>query len=117
MSIAYDLSLVGRVFLKGGNGFFGAGFLRNSDNGVEDENSEDLGAIAVSVCTRLWWQPLLTTAGSTKAVHPSSSSKRASTKDTAAEPNKMMTNWSLNCSRMSSQMGVGGSSGSAVSAR
>jgi hypothetical protein len=25
----------------------------------------------------------------------------------------MMTSWSLNCSRMSSQMGVGGSSGSA----
>ena len=28
-----------------------------------------------------------------------------------------MTSWSLNCSRMSSQMGVGGSSGSAVPAR
>lgn len=55
-----------------------------------------------------------TTAGSTKAVQPSSSSKRASTNDTAAEPSKMMTSWSLNCSRMSSQMGVGGSSGSAV---
>jgi hypothetical protein len=55
-----------------------------------------------------------TTAGSTKAVQPSPSSKRASTNETAAEPSRMMTSWSLNCSRMSSQMGVGGSSGSAV---
>lgn len=57
---------------------------------------------------------ILTTAGSTNAVHPSSSSKSARTNDTAAEPSKMRTSWSLNCSRMSSQMGVGGSSGSAV---
>jgi hypothetical protein len=55
-----------------------------------------------------------TTAGSTNAVQPSSFSKSASTKDTAAEPSRMMTSWSLNCSRISSQMGVGGSSGSAV---
>jgi hypothetical protein len=55
-----------------------------------------------------------TTAGSTKAVQPSPSSNRASTNETAAEPSRMMTSWSLNCSRMSSQMGVGGSSASAV---
>jgi hypothetical protein len=42
VSVAYDLGLVGRVFLEGGDGFFGAGFLRYSDDGVEDENGENL---------------------------------------------------------------------------
>jgi hypothetical protein len=51
-----------------------------------------------------------TTAGSTKADQPPSSSKRARTKEIAADPRRMMTSWSLNCSRMSSQIGVGGSS-------
>ena len=31
----------------------------------------------------------------------------------AADPSRMMTSWSLNCSRTSSQRGVGGSSGRA----
>lgn len=53
------------------------------------------------------------TTGSTKAVQPSSSSNSARTKEMAAEPRRMMTSWSLNCSRTSSQSGVGGSSGMA----
>jgi hypothetical protein len=57
---------------------------------------------------------VLTTNGSTKAVHPSPSSNKAKTNEMAADPSRMMTSWSLNCSRMSSQMGVGGSSGSAT---
>ena len=115
VSVAYDLGLVGGVFLEGGNSLFGAGFLRDSDDSVEDENGEDLERESVSVSTRLSLVGRLTTAGSTNAVQPSSSSKRASAKDTAADPSRMITSWSLNCSRMSSQMGVGGSSGSAVS--
>lgn len=56
---------------------------------------------------------LHTTAGSTNAVQPSPSSNKAKTKDTAAEPRRIRTSWSLNCSRMSSHSGVGGSSGRA----
>lgn len=52
----------------------------------------------------------LTTAGSTKAVQSSLSSNKASTKDRAAEARRMRTSWSLNCSKISSHMGVGGSS-------
>jgi hypothetical protein len=115
VSVAYDLGLVGRVFLEGGDGLFGAGFLRYSDDGVEDENGENLEFL---LSAKNPWNPCIeqvrTTAGSTNAVQPSSSSKRARTKDTAAEPRRMMTSWSLNCSRISSQMGVGGSSGSAI---
>ena len=55
------------------------------------------------------------TTGSTKAVHPSSSSNRARTNEMAADPSRMMTSWSLNCSRTSSHSGVGGSSGIAAS--
>lgn len=55
-----------------------------------------------------------TTAGSTKAVQPPPSSKRAKTNEIAADPKRIITSWSLNCSRMSSQMGVGGSSAIAV---
>lgn len=51
-----------------------------------------------------------TTAGSTKAVQSSLSSNRAKTKETAADPRRMRTSWSLNCSRINSQRGVGGSS-------
>ena len=51
-----------------------------------------------------------TTTGSTNAVQSSLSSKRARTKDTMAEPSRIKTSWSLNCSRTSSQSGVGGSS-------
>lgn len=51
------------------------------------------------------------TAGSTKALHPPSSSKSARTNEIAAEPRRMRTSWSLNCSRMSCHIGVGGSSG------
>jgi hypothetical protein len=40
--IAYDLGFVSRVFLKGGDGFFGARFLGDSDDGVENEDGEDL---------------------------------------------------------------------------
>lgn len=118
VSVAHDLCLVGRVFLERGDGLFGAGLLRDADDGVEDEDGEDLAGLGVSSaagpssCMRAG---KLTTAGSTNAVQPSSFSNSASTNETAAEPSRMMTSWSLNCSRMSSQMGVGGSSGSAVS--
>ena len=61
-----------------------------------------------------WLAGMLTTAGSTNALQPPSSSMRARANDTAAEPRRMMTSWSLNCSSMSSQRGVGGSSGIAV---
>jgi hypothetical protein len=53
VSVAYNLGLVGRVFLEGGDGFLSASFLRNSDNGIEDENGENLETMAVSACTRL----------------------------------------------------------------
>jgi hypothetical protein len=42
VSIANDLGLVGRVFLEGGDCLLGAGFLRYADNGIEDEDGEDL---------------------------------------------------------------------------
>lgn len=57
------------------------------------------------------------TRGSTNALHqvdPSESSKRARTNETTAEARRMRTSWSLNCSRMSSHSGVGGSSGSSA---
>jgi hypothetical protein len=41
-AIAEDVGFVGRVFLECGNGLFGAALLRNTDDGVEDENREDL---------------------------------------------------------------------------
>lgn len=41
LAIAVDLGLVGTVLLKRGNGLFGRGFLRDTDDGVEDEDSED----------------------------------------------------------------------------
>lgn len=41
-AVADDIGFVGRIFLEGSNGFFGAAFLRDSDDGVEDENREDL---------------------------------------------------------------------------
>ena len=53
---------------------------------------------------------ILTTAGSTKAVQSSPSSKRAKTNEIAAEPRRMRTSWSLNCSRTSFQRGVASSS-------
>lgn len=55
------------------------------------------------------------TAGSTNADQKEESfesSKRASTKETTADASRMSTSWSLNCSKISSQRGVGGSSGS-----
>lgn len=58
------------------------------------------------------------TPGSTKAVAreevlPSSlSSTKARIKETTAEPKSIRTSWSLNCSKISSSKGVGGSSGS-----
>lgn len=55
----------------------------------------------------------LTTAGSTKALQPPSSSNKARMNETAADPSRIITSWSLNCSKMSSQRGVGGSSGMA----
>lgn len=57
----------------------------------------------------------LTTIGSTKAVQPSPPSNSASTNDSAADPKSINTSWSLNCSNISSQIGVGGSSGRAGS--
>ena len=60
------------------------------------------------------------TAGSTKTdqnEEPSESSKRARTKETTAEASRMRTSWSLNCSKISSQRGVGSSSGSSVCER
>ena len=42
VSIAYDLGLVGRVFLESGDGLLGAGFLRDSNDGIEDEDGENL---------------------------------------------------------------------------
>jgi hypothetical protein len=54
------------------------------------------------------------TTGSTKAVQSSESSNRARTKEMAADPRRMMTSWSLNCSRTSCHNGVGGSSGNAT---
>ena len=45
VAVAYDLGLVGRVFLEGGDGFLGAGFLRDSDDSVEDEDGEDLDVV------------------------------------------------------------------------
>ena len=55
-----------------------------------------------------------TTTGSTNAVQSSLSSNKARTKDTMAEPSRIRTSWSLNCSRTSSHSGVGGSSARAV---
>lgn len=46
LAVADRLGLVGRVFLQGGNGLFSRGFLRDSDDGVEDENGEDLGRVS-----------------------------------------------------------------------
>jgi hypothetical protein len=60
------------------------------------------------------------TAGSTNTVNnpPSElSSKRANIKEMAAEASKMRTSLSLNCSRISSQRGVAGSSGSSIKVR
>ena len=44
-AIANDLGLVGRVFLKGGNGLLGARFLRHAHDGVENEDGEDDGRV------------------------------------------------------------------------
>lgn len=67
------------------------------------------GQLRVEVRERVMeW--ILTTMGSTNALQPPSSSNRARTKEMAAEPRRMRTSWSLNCSRMSSHRGVGGSS-------
>src|SRR6266481_8231750 len=55
------------------------------------------------------------TAGSTKAPKgeaSSSTSSKAKTNDMTADARRMRTSWSLNCSRINSQMGVPGSSGS-----
>jgi hypothetical protein len=120
-AIADDIGLVGRVFLEGGNGLLGATLLRDSDNGIENEDRENLGSLLVYALERVCGHvgrahELRTTAGSTKALQPPSSSKKASTKETTADPRSIITSWSLNCSRMSSQMGVGGSSGMAAHA-
>lgn len=59
----------------------------------------------------------LTTAGSTKAVQSSPSSKRAKTNEIAAEARRMRTSWSWNCSRTNFQRGVASSSSRAVKER
>jgi hypothetical protein len=41
-TIANYVGLVGRVFLEGSNGLLSTAFLRNSDDGVKDENGENL---------------------------------------------------------------------------
>lgn len=43
LAIAYDLGLVGRVLLECCDCLFGGRFLRYSDDGVENEDSENLG--------------------------------------------------------------------------
>jgi hypothetical protein len=48
VAIAHDFGFVGRVFLEGGNGFFGARFLRYTDNGVEDENGKNLDKVLLA---------------------------------------------------------------------
>lgn len=45
------------------------------------------------------------------------SSNSARTNETTAEARRMRTSWSLNCSRISSHIGVGGSSGSSTASR
>ncbi len=116
MTVADDFCFVGGVFLECSDSLFSTGFLRYTYDSVEDEDGKDLVLWLVNAKLCMVWPGdmlILTTAGSTKAVQPSSWSKRARTNETAAEPRRMMTSWSLNCSKMSSQMGVGGSSGNA----
>jgi hypothetical protein len=55
---------------------------------------------------------VLTTTGSTKAVQSSPSSNNASTNEIVADPRRIRTSWSLNCSSTNFHKGVGGSSGS-----
>jgi hypothetical protein len=47
MSIAYNFGLVGRVFLERSNRLFGAALLRDTDDGIEDEDCEDLSDFAL----------------------------------------------------------------------
>ena len=57
------------------------------------------------------------TRGSTNAprkAESEESSKRANMNETTAEASKIRTSWSLNCSKINSQRGVAGSSGSSV---
>jgi hypothetical protein len=42
MSIADNLGLVGGVFLERSNRLFGAALLRDTDDGIEDKDCEDL---------------------------------------------------------------------------
>lgn len=42
LAIADDFGFVGAVFLKGRDGLFGGGFLGDTDDGVEDEDGENL---------------------------------------------------------------------------
>ena len=41
-TITNDLGFVRRVFLEGSNGFFGAAFLGDTNDGIEDKNRKDL---------------------------------------------------------------------------
>lgn len=42
LAVANNLCVEGRVFLESGNGLFGAGFLGHANDGIEDEDGEDL---------------------------------------------------------------------------
>lgn len=118
MAVAEDLCVVGGVLLESGDSLLGAALLRNANYGIENEDGKNLVA---SYCQSLLstrhtqrLARLHTTAGSTKAVLSLPSSNRASTKEIPADASNMITSWSLNCSRISCQRGVGGSSGRAI---
>lgn len=50
LAITDDLGHIGRVLLKCSDCLFGRRFLRHTDDGVEDEDGEDLGVLVRSCC-------------------------------------------------------------------
>lgn len=55
-TVSDDVCFVGRVFLEGGDGFLGAALLRDTDDGVEDENGEDNSRVNKGTPTALVFQ-------------------------------------------------------------
>src|SRR6185312_8871217 len=96
-AIPNGLGLVRRVFLQGSDCFLGAALLRDTDYSVQDQDSQNLDQLAMSLNSL--YEP--TTPGSTKAVQSSPPSKSARTNDRAADPSRISTSWSLNCSSIS----------------
>jgi hypothetical protein len=45
LAIAHHVGLVGRVFLQRSDGLLGAALLRDSDDGIEDQDGEDDGGV------------------------------------------------------------------------